>query len=96
MRRKATLDRIKDYLSLGDWLLWLSEEFETREWDTKQYATPLAIGLHIIFLIAKANTGTSGNYDDVFGEEESGSGWLGWIVGSASQTHGSLFVLTRA
>ena len=82
VRRKPLLDRIKDYLNPGDFLLWLSEEFETREWDSKQVGTPLALGLHVVTLIARANSGptdVSGG-DDVFGDSESGSSWLSYIV----------------
>jgi hypothetical protein len=82
VRRKPLLDRIKDYLHPGDFLLWLSEEFETREWDTKQFGAPVALGLHVVFLIARANSGSSRNTsrDDVFGDSKSGPGWLTYIV----------------
>jgi hypothetical protein len=84
------LDRIKDYLNPGDFLLWLSEEFETRDWDSKQFGTPLALGLHITLLISRANSANSGSSrrDDVFGDVNSGSGWLSYIVSllDASQT----------
>jgi len=82
VRRKPLQDRIKDYLNPGDFLLWLSEEIETRDWDSKQFGTPVALGLHIVFLIARANSGYSGSSkgDDVFGDVSSGSGWLSYIV----------------
>ena len=82
VRRKPFLDRIKDYLNPGDFLLWLSEEFETRDWDSKQVGTPVALGLHVVILIARANSGSSygSGRDDVFGEYDHGSGWLGYIV----------------
>ena len=82
VRRKPLLDRIKDYLNPGDFLLWLSEEFETREWDAKQFGAPVALGLHVVFLIARANSGGSrnGRRDDVFGDTSSGAGWLSYIV----------------
>lgn len=85
VRRKPLLDRVKDYLNPGDFLLWLSEEIETRDWDSKQFGTPLALGLHITFLIARANSGssTSGG-DDVFGDVSSSSGWLSYIVSIVS------------
>ena len=81
VRRKPLLDRIKDYLNPGDFLLWASEELETVDWEAKQFGTPLALGLHVVFLIAKSNSGgykTGG--DDVFGDVSSGSGWLSYIV----------------
>jgi hypothetical protein len=81
VRRKPVLDRIKDYLNPGDFLLWLSEEFETRDWDSKQFGTPLALALHVVMLIARANTGRArSNRDDVFGDGSSGSGWWNYIV----------------
>src|ERR1700712_604308 len=81
VRRKAPLERLTEYLTPGDWLLWLSEEFETRDWDSKQFGTPLACGLHILFLTARANTASGGGkHDDVFGDDYSGTGWLSYIV----------------
>ena len=76
------MERIKDYLNPGDFLLWLSEEIETRDWDSKQLATPLALGLHLVFLVARANIGSSGRSrgDDVFGDNYSGIGWFSYIV----------------
>lgn len=82
VRTKPWQERIKDYLNPGDFLLWLSEEFETRDWDSKQVGTPVALGLHAVMLIARANSGSSygRGRDDVFGDYESGSGWLSYIV----------------
>ncbi|CAG8972547.1 hypothetical protein HYALB_00001239 [Hymenoscyphus albidus] len=82
IRRKPLLERIKDYLHPGDFLLWLSEEIETRDWDSKAFAGPFALGLHVVFLISRANSGVSSGWggDDVFGEDSSGSGWLAYIL----------------
>lgn len=81
VRRKPTVQRVKDYLNPGDWWLYVCEEFETADWD-KQYASPLALGLHIVLLIARANTGSSlgSAGDDVFGDDYSRTGWLSSIV----------------
>ena len=81
VRRKPTIQRVKDYLNPGDWWLYVCEEFETADWD-KQYASPLALGLHIVLLIARANTGSSlgSGGDDVFGDDYSRTGWLSSIV----------------
>jgi len=82
VRRKPWVERVKDYLNPGDFLLWLSEEIETRDWDSKQFATPFALGLHIVFLVTRANSGSSGRNggDDVFGDDDSGIGWFSYMV----------------
>ena len=82
VRRKPFLERVQDYLNPGDFLLWLSEEVETWDWDSKRYATPLAFGLHVALLIARANSGRSGKRggDDVFGDDYSGTGWSSYLV----------------
>jgi len=82
IRRRPLWERTKDYLNLADWLLWLSEEFETADWDNKQGATPLAFGLHVVLLIARANSGKKNGSrgDDVFGDDHSGTGWLSYIA----------------
>ncbi|CZT49056.1 uncharacterized protein RSE6_09838 [Rhynchosporium secalis] len=82
VRRKPTLQRFKDYMNPGDWWLYIAEEFETADLD-KQYASPLAFGLHIALLIARANTGSSlgsRGGDAVFGEDYSRTGWLSSIA----------------
>lgn len=82
IRKKPLFERIKDYLNPGDFLLWLSEENETRDWDSKTLASPIAFAFHFVFLIARANTGgsTSRGADDVFGDDYSGTGWLSYIA----------------
>ncbi|TVY52058.1 Meiotically up-regulated gene 154 protein [Lachnellula cervina] len=81
IRRKPLIERVKDFINPADFLLWLSEEVETRDWDSKHFATPLALGLHIVLLIARANSGRStSGADDVFGEDYSSTGWLSYIA----------------
>lgn len=82
IRRRPLWERTKDYLNPADWLLWASEEIETADWDNKQLATPLSFGLHLVLLIARANSGRSAKYggDDVFGDDYAGTGWLSYIV----------------
>ncbi|RDW79705.1 hypothetical protein BP6252_04343 [Coleophoma cylindrospora] len=75
VRRRPLLERVKAYLNPLDFLLWLSEELETRDWDNKTAVTPFAFGFHFVFLIARANSRISTG-DDVFGDERSGSSWL--------------------
>lgn len=62
-----------------DFLLWLSEEMETREWESKLVGTQLGLGLNFIFLIARANIGSSTSTDDVFSDDD-GVGWLALCV----------------
>jgi len=63
-----------------DFLLWLSEEIETREWDSKATGTRAGIFMSFAFLLARANTGSgSQDVDDVFGDDTS-IGWIPYIV----------------
>ena len=84
IRRQPLADRIKAYLDPLDFLLWVSEQFDPDEWDQWQrdWATPIGLGLNLCMLIARANSGsqTSGEFDDVFGEDDAGTGWLSWFV----------------
>jgi hypothetical protein len=80
IRRKPLAERLQAYLNPLDFLLWLSEEFETREWDTKEVANPLGLALNFLLLIARANTGRRrADLDDVFGDGE-GNGWGSALV----------------
>ena len=87
VRRQPLAERIKAYLDPLDLLLWLSERFDPEEWDQwqKDWVTSIGVGLNFIMLIARANSGPrSGRaVDDVFGEENTGSGWLSWFVCSS-------------
>ena len=86
IRRQPLADRIKGYLNPYDFLLWLSEELETSDWDNwqKTWGTPLGLVLNLTMLIARANVGASGGYDedDVFGDDE-GVSYLEWFVSQA-------------
>ncbi|KAI9791175.1 MAG: hypothetical protein M1835_000492 [Candelina submexicana] len=83
VRRRPLAERIKAYLNPLDFLLWLSEGFDSNDWDQFQqdWATPIGAGINIVFLIARASSGNGGKKtgDDVFGDETSGTGWLSWF-----------------
>jgi hypothetical protein len=84
IRRRPLAERIQAYLNPLDFLLWLSEEIDSSDWDQwqKDWATPIGFALNVVFLIARANSGSSSRTkgDDVFGEDESHAGWLAWFV----------------
>lgn len=83
VRRQPLAERIKSYLNPLDFLLWLSEEIDSSDWDqwAKNWALPLGIGLNVVFLVARANSKGNGSQaiDDVFGEEPEVS-WLNWFA----------------
>lgn len=83
VRRQPLAERIKAYLNPLDFLLWLSEEIDTNDWDQleKNWALPLGVILNIVFMIARANSRQSGSQavDDVFGEGD-GVSLLSWLV----------------
>jgi hypothetical protein len=86
VRRQPLSERIAAYLNPYDFLLWLSEEIESRGIDQleKEWAIPLGFFFNLIFVVARANTQTrSSSYDDVFGNT---SGY-GWRAGLVSQIH---------
>ena len=89
IRRAPLLERIQARLNPADFLLWLSEEFESRGLDQleKEWAIPVGMGLNLVFIVARANTGSSSNTgygDDVFGKSTSGPGFYGWLVSCSS------------
>ena len=84
VRRQPLSERIAAYLNPYDFLLWLSEEIDSRGWDQleKEWAIPIGVILNLVFLVARANTTTkSRSYDDVFGDGTS-FGWVAYIVSS--------------
>ena len=85
IRRRPLAERIRAYLDPADFLLWLSEELETSDWDQWQrdWAIPIGVLLNLVFLIARANSGYSQqSVDDVFGDDFNYSSWTAWFVSS--------------
>jgi hypothetical protein len=79
VRRRPLWDRVTSMLNPMDFLLWLSEEMETRDWDSGLVGTQLGLGLNFLFLIVRANSGSKQASDDIFGDDGS-SGWLSMLV----------------
>ena len=84
IRRQPLVERIKAYLNPLDFLLWLSEELDSNDWDqwNKEWAYPIGVLLNVVFLIARANTAHSNTRgrDDVFGDEVAYTPWMAWFV----------------
>ncbi|KAL9947241.1 hypothetical protein D7B24_006219 [Verticillium nonalfalfae] len=68
VRRKPWAERVKAMLNPMDFLLWVSEELETRDWESKALGTKLGLAFNFIFLIARANCAASEAHDDVFSD----------------------------
>lgn len=81
VRRQPLRERIMAALNPMDFLLWLSEELETRDWDSATAGTQMGLAMNFVFLLARANSGSSTKSDDIFSDETS-SGWLSFLVSS--------------
>ena len=88
VRRTPLNERLKAHLDPYDLLLWLSEVWNNdalEEW-LKTWATPIGIGLNILYVLARGASRPGQNRDrgDVFGDIDGrgGSGWFAWFVGS--------------
>lgn len=83
VRRRPLAERISAYLNPWDFLLWVSEVIDAHDWDQmeKDWGLTIGICLNLVFLVARANSGSSGSQaiDDVFGED-GGAPWLSWFV----------------
>lgn len=83
VRRAPLAERIKAYIDPSDWLIWISEELNTPDWDdfAASYALYIGLASNLLFVIAQANSGAANSYDDdsVF-KEVSGPGWMKWIM----------------
>ncbi|RBR21624.1 uncharacterized protein FIESC28_04892 [Fusarium coffeatum] len=100
VRRQPLRERIMASLNPMDFLLWLSEELETRDWDSATAGTQLGLAMNFVFLIARANSSSSTKSDDVFSDETS-SGWISffvyplvWILAAFSFTN-AFYTITR-
>ncbi|KAK2813597.1 hypothetical protein FQN49_008277 [Arthroderma sp. PD_2] len=82
IRRRPLLERIQAYLNPLDFLLWLSEELDSSDWEQweKEWALPVGIGLNVLFLVARANSHKGSRaHDDVFGDDGGGS-YISWLA----------------
>lgn len=99
VRKTPLSERIKAYLDPYDFLLWLSEllnDDAVSDW-LKDWATPIGVGLNILFILARgaSKSGGSSGDDDVFGNIDvgGGSGWLSWVVSHPPAVHSTESVL---
>lgn len=84
VRQRPLWERITSNLNPMDFLLWLSEELETRDWDSKLVGTQLGLAMNLVFLLARANAGaTSSSDNDLFGDETK-IGWFSYVVSISS------------
>jgi hypothetical protein len=83
VRRAPLSERIKAYIDPSDWLIWISEELNSSDWEdfASAYAPYIGFGANIAFVIAQANSGAPTSYhrDNVF-KEVSGPGWMKWFA----------------
>lgn len=80
VRRQPLTERLRAKLNPMDFYLWLSEEIQTFNWDSKTFGTRFGLAANFIFLVARANAGTTrGAVDDVFGDAPA-SGWFTLLV----------------
>lgn len=94
VRRRPWSERVKAILNPMDFLLWASEELETRDWDSKGLGTKLGLACNFVFLLARANSGSSEAGDDVF-DDGGSSSVTTFLVSSSGPFHSmSWLVLT--
>jgi len=79
VRRQPLSQRLQAMLNPMDLYLWVSEEIQTFDWDSKNFGTRFGIAANFIFLLARANTGDSSSMDDVF-NDGARSGWWAFLV----------------
>lgn len=83
VRRAPLWERIQAYIDPSDWLIYLSEELSSSDWDAfaSHYALCIGFAANIVFLVAQANSGASTASDDdgVFSDVQ-GPGWLQWVA----------------
>ncbi|KAI1352301.1 hypothetical protein F5Y01DRAFT_314041 [Xylaria sp. FL0043] len=82
VRKRPFAERVKAILNPMDFLLWLSEEFETHDWSSKTVGTQLGLAMNFIFLLARANSGGTRVADPVFEDGTSSSGWIAYLIGA--------------
>ncbi|KAI5294426.1 hypothetical protein KEM52_004055, partial [Ascosphaera acerosa] len=71
VRRRPLLQRILARLNPLDFLLWLSEELDTSDWEQweQKWAVPAGCVLNVVFLVARVNSRTSSGYGSSIGSD---------------------------
>ncbi|KXX75130.1 Nuclear rim protein 1 [Madurella mycetomatis] len=93
VRRRPLGERLRSALNPMDFYLWLSEEIQTFNWDSKAFGTRFGLVANFIFLLARANAaGTNEAIDDVFGDAPA-NGWVTLLANFLLWTLTSISVL---
>jgi len=72
-------ERLHAFMNPMDFYLWLSEEIQTLDWDSKVFGTRFGLAANFIFLLARANSSRRQAVDDVFGDGPTSS-WVTVVV----------------
>lgn len=87
VRRRPVWQRIKAAIDPWDFLLWMSEEIETRNFGSKSLGNRLGLALNFVFILTRVygSSSTGSDNDDVFSDSGSDSpGWLAYFVSSCT------------
>ncbi|KAK4126652.1 hypothetical protein N657DRAFT_315440 [Parathielavia appendiculata] len=102
VRRQPLTERLRAMLNPMDLYLWLSEEIQTFNWDSKTFGTRFGLAANLIFLVARANAGkTPDAVDDVFGDAPANdwftlmANFLQWMLISISALN-AFYTMTRS
>jgi hypothetical protein len=79
VRRRSFKERLQAFMNPMDFYLWLSEEIQTLDWDSKTFGTRFGLAANFIFLLARANSNGRKSADDVFGDAPASS-WVTVVV----------------
>ncbi|KAH8750540.1 hypothetical protein F5883DRAFT_223032 [Diaporthe sp. PMI_573] len=86
VRRRPLWERIKSRFDPWDYVLWLSEEIETRNFGSKSLGNQLGVACNFVFILARVygSSSTGSDNDDIFSDSDSGtsSGWLAYFAWS--------------
>jgi hypothetical protein len=83
VRRTTLARRLKSSLDPHDFLLWISEELNSQDWEEfdRQWSTFIGISLNILFILARINSVPAVDGNDVFEDYRGPSGLLSVLVG---------------
>ncbi|KAM7222773.1 Protein of unknown function (DUF2418) domain containing protein [Rhypophila decipiens] len=79
VRKRPFMERFQPWLNPLDLYLWVSEEIQTFDWDSKNFGTRFGLAANFIFFIARANSAKREDIDDVFSDSPS-NGWVSYLV----------------
>ncbi|KAJ2897086.1 hypothetical protein MKZ38_004996 [Zalerion maritima] len=96
VRRKSLREKVSAWFNFLDFLIYISEEIETRDWDSAAVGTRVGLALNLLFFLARAQSSVDDHTDDDLFSDSPRSGWFSYLVSTVVWSLTAVSVLNAA